>query len=157
LGDIQRTTQRNFFQLTLENNFSVISIINTKNKNIQRFINVIKYVNVRLFSDLSTIKSNYQMFNSTKSISFSLYVHSVTKINIFINDEQNLEHFPVEIKNIKKWNHYAISVHNNNVYVLENDQIIRTTVDFNPYEFVIKSKEDIFWKIHNCKIFGLLI
>jgi hypothetical protein len=104
------------------------------------------------FSDLSTIKSNYQMFNSTKSISFSLYVHSVTKIDIFINDEQNLEYFQIEIKNIKKWNHYAISVHNNNVYVLENGQTIRTTLDFNPYEFVIKSKEDIFWKIHNCKI-----
>jgi hypothetical protein len=43
-GDVQRTTQRNFFQLALENTFSVISIINTKNKNIPRFINVIKYV-----------------------------------------------------------------------------------------------------------------
>ncbi|KAJ3620841.1 hypothetical protein MTP99_004755 [Tenebrio molitor] len=89
------------------------------------------------------------MFNSTKSISFSLYVHSVTKIEIFINDEQNLDYFQIDIKNIKKWNHYAISVHNNNVYVLENGQTIRTTLDFNPYEFVIKSKEDIFWKIHN--------
>ncbi|XP_068900845.1 uncharacterized protein [Tenebrio molitor] len=101
------------------------------------------------WEDLFTIKSNYQMFNSTKSISFSLYVHSVTKIDIFINDEQNLEYFQFEIKNTKKWNHYAISVHNNNVYVLENGQTIRTTLDFNPYEFVIKSKEDIFWKIHN--------
>ncbi|XP_068900853.1 uncharacterized protein [Tenebrio molitor] len=101
------------------------------------------------WEDLSTIKSNYQMFNSTKSISFSLYVHSVTKIEISINDDQNLDYHNIDIKNIKKWNHYAISVHNNNVYVLENDQIIGTILDFNPYEFIIKSKEDIFWKIHN--------
>jgi hypothetical protein len=104
------------------------------------------------FSDLSIIKSNYQMFNSTKSISFSLYVDQVTKIEIFEKDNQNFEPFHHEIKNIKKWNHYAILVHNNNVYVLENDQIIQTKDDFNPCEFVVKSKEDIFWKIHNCKI-----
>jgi hypothetical protein len=101
------------------------------------------------WQDLSTITSNYQMFNSTKSISFSLYVYSVTVITIYINDKQHLDYIIIEIKNIKKWNHFAISLHNNNVYVFVNGQIIRTIVDFNPYEFVVKSTKDIFWKIHN--------
>jgi hypothetical protein len=100
------------------------------------------------WEDFEIVKTNYHRFRSVTSVSFSVY--SPFEVEFFINDDDNLDYSKWN-RSDQKWLSFTILLQNNNVFYLENDEVIRTTPDFKPYEIVVKTKNETFWKIHKCK------
>jgi hypothetical protein len=82
-------------------------------------------------------------------VSFSLY--SPVEVNLFVNDDQYLDFIHIEHEFKKGWNHISIFVRNSSVFYLLNKQVIKSVDAFNPYEITVKTKNDTFWKIHDCE------
>jgi hypothetical protein len=82
-------------------------------------------------------------------VSFSLY--SPVEVNLFVNDDEYLDFTYIEHAFKKGWNHISIFVRNNSVFYLLNKQVIKSVDAFNPYEITVKTKNDTFWKIHDCE------
>jgi hypothetical protein len=100
------------------------------------------------WEDFEIVKTNYHRFRSITSVSFSVY--SPFAVEFFTNDDDNLDYFEWN-RSVQKWLTFTILLQNNNVFYLENDEVIRTAPDFKPYEIVVKTKNETFWKIHKCK------
>jgi hypothetical protein len=99
-------------------------------------------------SDFEIVKTNYHRFTSVTSLSFSVY--TPFEIEFFTNDDENLDYFKWN-RGDQKWLSFTILLQNNSVFYLENDEVMRTTIDFKPHEIVVKTKKETFWKIHKCK------
>jgi hypothetical protein len=100
------------------------------------------------WEDFSIVKTNYHRFISVTSISFSVY--SPFEIEFYTTDDENYDEFRWN-RGDQKWVSFTILLHNNDVLYLEDDEVIRTTTDFKPYEIVVKTTNETFWKIHKCK------
>jgi hypothetical protein len=97
------------------------------------------------WEDFEIVKTNYHRFISVTSVSLSVY--SPFEVEFFTNDDDNLDYFKWN-RSDQKWLSFTILLQNNNVFYLENDEVIRTTPDFKPYEIVVKTKNETYWKIH---------
>jgi hypothetical protein len=84
----------------------------------------------------------------------SLSLSSSVEIEVFVDDDQNLDYTKIRLPN-EGWNHISITLQNNNVVYLLNGRIIKKVFDFSPRELVVKHRSPIFFKIHNCKYFGI--
>jgi hypothetical protein len=102
----------------------------------------------RRWEDFEIVRTNYQRFTLVTSLSFSVY--SPFEIEFFTNDDENLDYFKWN-RGDQKWLSFTILLQNNSVFYLENDEVMRTATDFKPYEIVVKTKNETFWKIHKCK------
>ncbi|XP_068900562.1 uncharacterized protein [Tenebrio molitor] len=99
----------------------------------------------RRWEDFEIVRTNYQRFTLVTSLSFSVY--SPFEIEFFTNDDENLDYFKWN-RGDQKWLSFTILLQNNSVFYLENDEVMRTATDFKPYEIVVKTKNETFWKIH---------
>jgi hypothetical protein len=93
-----------------------------------------------------TDKTDYLRFSLNKSMSLSL--SSSVEIEVFVDDDQNLDYTKIRLPN-EGWNHISITLQNNNVVYLLNGRIIKKVFDFSPRELVVKHRSPIFFKIHN--------
>jgi predicted metalloenzyme YecM len=84
----------------------------------------------------------------------SLSLFSSVEIEIFIDDDQNLDYTKKRLPN-EGWNHISIILQNNNVVYLLNGEVFKRVDDFSPRELVVKHRSPIFFKIHNCKYFNM--
>jgi hypothetical protein len=80
----------------------------------------------------------------------SLSLFESVKIEVFVNDEDNLDYTTLRLPN-KEWNHISIILQNNNVVYLLNGEVFKRVDEFSPRELVVKHRSPIFFKIHNCK------
>jgi hypothetical protein len=71
-------------------------------------------------------------------------------MEFYTNDDENYDEFRCNGGD-QKWVSFTILLQNNNVLYLEDDEVIRTTTDFKPYEIVVETTNETFWKIHKCK------
>jgi hypothetical protein len=97
------------------------------------------------WEDFPIVNTNYHRFKSVTSVSFSVY--SPFEIKFYTINDENFYYFRWN-RGDKKWFSFTILLHNNNVLYLEDDEIIETTTDFKPYEIVVKTRNETFWKIH---------
>jgi hypothetical protein len=100
------------------------------------------------WEDFEVIKTNYIAFTSVQSVSLSL--HSPVEVQLYVNDHQNLDY--MNLKDLKEgWCHISVFLRNNSVYYLLNNKVIKSLDAFNPHEITFKTKNDTFWKIHDCE------
>jgi hypothetical protein len=81
-------------------------------------------------------------------VSFSVY--SPFEIEFITKDDNYLDYFKLNRED-QKWFSFTILLQNNNVWYLENDEVITTTTDFKPSNIFVTTKNETFWKIHKCK------
>jgi hypothetical protein len=93
-----------------------------------------------------TDKTDYLRFSLNKSMSLSLF--SPVEIEVFVDDDQNLDYTKKRLPN-EGWNHISIILQNNNVVYLLNGEVFKRVNDFSPRELVVKHRSPIFFKIHN--------
>jgi hypothetical protein len=87
-----------------------------------------------------------------KSISLSLF--SSVEIEVFVQDWKNLDYMKLRLPD-DGWNHISIILQNNNVVYLLNGEVLKRVDDFSPRILVVKPQSPTFFKIHNCKYFGI--
>jgi hypothetical protein len=97
------------------------------------------------WENFEVIKTHYKTFTSVKSVSFSL--HSPVEVQLFVNDENNLDY--INLKELKGWCHISIYLRNHNVFYLLNNKLIKSVDAFNPHEITVKTSNDVFWKMHD--------
>jgi hypothetical protein len=97
------------------------------------------------WEDFEIVKTNYHRFISVTSVSFSVY--SPFEIEFITKDDNYLDYFKLNRED-QKWFSFTILLQNNNVWYLENDEVITTTTDFKPSNIFVTTKNETFWKIH---------
>jgi hypothetical protein len=80
----------------------------------------------------------------------SLSLFASVEIEVFVNDEDNLDYTTLRLPN-EEWNHISIILQNNNIVYLLNGEVFKRVDEFSPRELVVKHRSPIFFKIHNCK------
>jgi hypothetical protein len=93
-------------------------------------------------------KTNYLRVSLNKSMSLSLFAS--VEIEVFVNDEDNLDYTTLRLPN-EEWNHISIILQNNNIVYLLNGEVLKRVDEFSPRELVIKHRSPTFFKIHNYK------
>ncbi|CAH1380844.1 unnamed protein product [Tenebrio molitor] len=97
------------------------------------------------WEDFETLKTNYLQFFYENSISLSAY--GPYDIDLYLNDGTNIDY--IQFNRTKKgWTHLTVLFHNGNTIVLENDIIVVTITEFKSKQFVFKSKNETYWKMH---------
>jgi hypothetical protein len=97
------------------------------------------------WENFEVIKTNYKTFNFVQSLSLSIY--SPEEVELFVKNDQ--QHKAIILKDCKqKWCHISTFSRNNIFFYLDNDV---KSVPFNPYQINVKTKNDTFWKIHDCE------
>jgi hypothetical protein len=95
------------------------------------------------------IKTPYKKFTLVQSVSFSLY--SPVAVNLFVNDDKDLDFTYIEHEFQKGWNHISIFLRNNSIFYFLNNKEIKSMNAFHYHEIVVQENTtNIFWKIHNC-------
>jgi hypothetical protein len=81
-------------------------------------------------------------------VSFSLY--SPVAVNLFVNDDKDLDFTYIEHEFQKGWNHISIFLRNNSIFYFLNNKEIKSMNAFHYHEIVVQENTtNIFWKIHN--------
>jgi hypothetical protein len=78
-------------------------------------------------------------------VSFSVY--SPFEIEFITKDDNYLDRLKLNRED-QKWFSFTILLQNDNVWYLENDEVIKTTTDFKPSNIFVTTKNETFWKIH---------
>ncbi|XP_068900708.1 uncharacterized protein [Tenebrio molitor] len=98
------------------------------------------------WENFEVIKTNYKRFTPVQSVSFSL--HSPEKVEMTISDDQKLYENYIKVQK-NGWNHISFLIRNNSLFYLLNNKVIKREDGFHPHQIIVKTKNDIFWKIHN--------
>jgi hypothetical protein len=69
---------------------------------------------------------------------------------MIISDDQKLFENYIKVQK-KGWNHISFFIRNNSLFYLLNNKVIKREDGFHPHQIIVKTKNDIFWKIHNCE------